>query len=84
MYRESWKPREMLRLQCPVQNYAWGRKPDGGGGKRGSEVIIKSKCEHVNRFSFAPRLYDAILPRKGGSGLVCMRGKIPLHLGVPY
>ncbi|EIE20706.1 mannose-6-phosphate isomerase [Coccomyxa subellipsoidea C-169] len=28
----------MLRLQCPVQNYAWGRKPDGGGGKRGSEV----------------------------------------------
>ncbi|CAL8468083.1 g7622 [Coccomyxa elongata] len=28
----------MLRLKCPVQNYAWGRKPDTAGGKTGSEV----------------------------------------------
>ena len=28
----------MLRLQCPAQNYAWGKKPGGSNGKKGSEV----------------------------------------------
>ncbi|CAK0769933.1 hypothetical protein CVIRNUC_003717 [Coccomyxa viridis] len=28
----------MLQLKCPAQNYAWGRKPAGANGRKGSEV----------------------------------------------
>ena len=28
----------MLRLKCPAQNYAWGRKPTDTNGRKGSEV----------------------------------------------
>ena len=38
----------MLRLKCPAQNYAWGRKPTDTNGRKGSEV---SCCHHQSGLS---------------------------------
>jgi hypothetical protein len=39
----------MLRLQCPAQNYAWGRKPGASNGRKGSEVRwLMMSDQHVS------------------------------------
>lgn len=58
----------MLRLKCPVQNYAWGRKPDAEG-KRGSEVIPNVSLYHLSNALSLSVMFPHINSEWGEAGL---------------
>ena len=72
----------MLRLKCPVQNYAWGRKPDTSGGKRGSEVTPNGSKNINCKVFVAPRLHCTIVTGVE-ENRSCLHA-LPVHLVVNY